>query len=48
MLGTVTRAAGNWEIIDAPMRNIIAKFPGSSGRAIVITGHFDTKPMFWR
>jgi glutaminyl-peptide cyclotransferase len=28
-----------------PMRNIIAKFPGSSGRAIVITGHFDTKPM---
>ena len=31
--------------VDAPMRNIIAKFPGSSGRAIVITGHFDTKPM---
>ena len=28
-----------------PMRNIIAKFSGSSGRAIVITGHFDTKPM---
>ena len=28
-----------------PMRNIIAKFPGSSGRAIAITGHFDTKPM---
>jgi len=28
-----------------PMRNIIAKFPGSSGRAIVITGHFDTKPV---
>jgi glutaminyl-peptide cyclotransferase len=27
------------------MRNIIAKFPGKSGRAIVITGHFDTKPM---
>ena len=27
------------------MRNIIAKFPGQSGRAIVITGHFDTKPM---
>jgi Zn-dependent M28 family amino/carboxypeptidase len=25
------------------MRNIIAKFPGKSGRAIVITGHFDTK-----
>ena len=28
-----------------PMRNILAKFPGTSGRAIVITGHFDTKPM---
>jgi Zn-dependent M28 family amino/carboxypeptidase len=27
------------------MRNIIATFPGVSGRAIVITGHFDTKPM---
>ncbi|HEX4594150.1 MAG TPA: M28 family peptidase, partial [Bryobacteraceae bacterium] len=27
------------------MRNIIAKFPGKSGSAIVITGHFDTKPM---
>lgn len=28
---------------DVAMRNIIAKFPGKSGRAIVITGHFDTK-----
>jgi len=28
-----------------PMRNIIAKFPGTSGFSIVITGHFDTKPM---
>ena len=28
-----------------PMRNIIAKFSGPSARAIVITGHFDTKPM---
>jgi len=27
------------------MRNIIAKFPGKSGRALVVTGHFDTKPM---
>jgi len=26
-----------------PMTNIIARFPGRSGRAIVITGHFDTK-----
>jgi Zn-dependent M28 family amino/carboxypeptidase len=25
------------------MKNIIAKFPGKSGHAIVITGHFDTK-----
>jgi Zn-dependent M28 family amino/carboxypeptidase len=29
---------------DKMMDNIIAKFPGRSGRAIVITGHFDTKP----
>ena len=27
------------------MRNIIAKFPGGSGRAVVFTGHFDSKPM---
>jgi Zn-dependent M28 family amino/carboxypeptidase len=26
-----------------PMRNILARFPGKSGRAIVITGHYDTK-----
>jgi Zn-dependent M28 family amino/carboxypeptidase len=26
-----------------PMKNILAKFPGKSGRAVVITGHFDTK-----
>jgi Zn-dependent M28 family amino/carboxypeptidase len=26
-----------------PMKNIIAKFPGRSGRAIALTGHFDTK-----
>jgi glutaminyl-peptide cyclotransferase len=25
------------------MKNILVKFPGSSGRAIAITGHFDTK-----
>jgi len=25
------------------MKNIIAKFPGKSGRAIALTGHFDTK-----
>jgi glutaminyl-peptide cyclotransferase len=28
---------------EIPMKNIIARFPGKSGRAIAITGHFDTK-----
>jgi len=26
-----------------PMANVIAKFPGSSGKALAISGHFDTK-----
>ncbi len=26
------------------MKNIIVKFPGRSGKAIAITGHYDTKP----
>jgi glutaminyl-peptide cyclotransferase len=26
-----------------PMKNILARFPGRSGRAVVITGHYDTK-----
>src|SRR4051794_68607 len=26
-----------------PMSNIVLKFPGSSGKAIVVTGHYDTK-----
>ena len=26
-----------------PMGNVIAKFPGTSGKAIVISGHYDTK-----
>jgi Zn-dependent M28 family amino/carboxypeptidase len=26
-----------------PMSNVIAKFPGTSGKAIAVTGHFDTK-----
>lgn len=32
----------------APMENIIAKFPGKSGRAIAVSGHYDTlkKPNF--
>jgi len=31
------------------MRNIIARFRGTSGRAVVFTGHYDTKKMagFW-
>lgn len=28
-----------------PMRNIIARFPGTTGRAVVVTGHFDSKPI---
>jgi glutaminyl-peptide cyclotransferase len=28
---------------DIPMTNIIARFPGKSGKAIVVSGHFDTK-----
>jgi glutaminyl-peptide cyclotransferase len=27
------------------MKNIICKFPGTSGRAVVLTGHYDTKLM---
>lgn len=28
-----------------PMENIIAKFPGKSGRAIAVSGHYDTKKL---
>lgn len=28
-----------------PMRNIIARYPGKSGKAIVISGHYDTKTL---
>jgi glutaminyl-peptide cyclotransferase len=28
-----------------PMTNIIARFPGKSGRAVVFSGHYDTKKM---
>lgn len=28
-----------------PMKNIIAKFSGTSGKAVAITGHYDTKSM---
>jgi glutaminyl-peptide cyclotransferase len=28
-----------------PMKNIIARFPGKSGKIVVVTGHYDTKSM---
>ena len=28
-----------------PMKNVICRFPGSSGRAVVFSGHYDTKLM---
>ena len=28
-----------------PMKNILAHFPGNSGKAVAITGHYDTKSM---
>src|SRR5437773_7051998 len=28
-----------------PLKNILARFPGTSGKAVVITGHYDTKSM---
>jgi glutaminyl-peptide cyclotransferase len=28
-----------------PMKNIIARFPGMSGKTLVVTGHYDTKSM---
>ncbi len=28
-----------------PMKNIMARFPGKSGKVVVITGHYDTKSM---
>jgi Zn-dependent M28 family amino/carboxypeptidase len=41
----VTNDAFTAQTPDGPvaMENIIAKFPGKSGRGIAITGHFDTK-----
>ncbi|MGA8593270.1 MAG: M28 family peptidase [Bryobacteraceae bacterium] len=40
---TLDSFTGNTPAGPVPMTNIIAKFPGSSGKAIVITGHYDTK-----
>jgi Zn-dependent M28 family amino/carboxypeptidase len=43
----VTGDAFTAQTPDGPleMENIIAKFPGKSGRAIAVTGHFDTKKL---
>jgi glutaminyl-peptide cyclotransferase len=36
---------GHTPLGDIAMVNIIARFPGKSGRAVVLTGHYDTKKM---
>jgi glutaminyl-peptide cyclotransferase len=36
---------GSTPLGQTPMKNIIARFPGSSGKAAAITGHYDTKSM---
>jgi len=36
---------GSTPLGPTPMKNIIARFPGTSGKMIVITGHYDTKSM---
>ena len=36
---------GSTPLGQTPMRNIIAHFPGKSGKIVVITGHYDTKSM---
>jgi glutaminyl-peptide cyclotransferase len=34
---------GDTPLGDMAMKNIIARFPGTSGRAVVFSGHYDTK-----
>jgi Zn-dependent M28 family amino/carboxypeptidase len=36
---------GSTPLGQTPMKNIIARFPGPSGKAVVFTGHYDTKSM---
>ena len=36
---------GSTPLGPTPMKNIIARFPGKSGKSVVITGHYDTKSM---
>ena len=40
---TVDSFVGNTPTGPVQMANLILKFPGTSGRAIAVTGHFDTK-----
>lgn len=42
---TADRFTANTPDGPIPMENIVAKFPGRSGRAIAVTGHYDTKKM---
>jgi Zn-dependent M28 family amino/carboxypeptidase len=37
--------SGSTPLGRTPMKNIIARFPGKSGKIVVITGHYDTKSM---
>ena len=36
---------GSTPLGPTPMKNIIARFPGKSGKIVVMTGHYDTKSM---
>jgi glutaminyl-peptide cyclotransferase len=36
---------GSTPLGQTPMKNIMARFPGTSGKAVAITGHYDTKSM---
>ena len=36
---------GSTPLGPTPMKNIIARFPGKSGKIVAITGHYDTKSM---
>ena len=37
--------SGHTPLGEVAMVNIVARFPGKSGRAVVLTGHYDTKKM---
>ena len=42
---TLDRFQGETPNGPVAMTNIILKFPGTSGKAVVVTGHYDTKPI---